>query len=343
MSQSRSAPADCAVYLAVRLFICIVQMLTLPASRRLAGLLAWLAYHLDRRHRLVANDNLRLAFGDQYDDRDRDQIVRGVYRHFCSTVVEIAHLPRKLHTDTWRRHLSLENGAAIVEGLLGDRPLLLVTGHFGNWEMGGYILGLLGFSTHAIARKLDNPYLNSFLLHRFRQRTGQKILYKDGDFERIQAVLAGGGAIATLGDQDAGARGQFVDFFGRPASTHKSIALLALEYNATMVVIGSPRVAEPMVYKIVAEEVIKPEEYAGRPDAVRAITQRFTAALERLARRAPEQYFWLHRRWKHAPASRKRGSKQRESRAPYASSPDIGRGSIPSLRPRAWVIRHVGP
>jgi KDO2-lipid IV(A) lauroyltransferase len=201
--------------------------------------------------------------------------------------------------------MTLENGAAIVEGLLSGRPLLFVTGHFGNWEMGGYLLGLLGFSTHAIARKLDNPYLNEFLLHRFRQRTGQQILYKDGDFERIQAVLAAGGVIATLGDQDAGARGQFVDFFGRPASTHKAIALLALEYNATMVVIGSPRIGELMRYKITAEDVIRPEEYASRPDAVRAITQRFTAALERLARRAPEQYFWLHRRWKHEPPVRK--------------------------------------
>jgi len=241
MSKPRSATADYAMYLVVRVILCVVQMLTLPASRRLADLLAWLAYHVDRRHRLVADDNLRLAFADQYDARDRDRVVRGVYRHFCLMVVEIAHLPRKLRVETWRRYLTLENGSAVIDGLLAGRPLLLVTGHFGNWEMGGYLLGLLGFSTYAIARKLDNPYLNEFLLHRFRQRTGQHILYKDGDFERIQAVLAAGGAIATLGDQDAGARGQFVDFFGRPASTHKAIALLALEYNATMVVIGSPR------------------------------------------------------------------------------------------------------
>jgi len=244
MSKPRSATADYAMYLVVRVILCVVQMLTLPASRRLADLLAWLAYHVDRRHRLVADDNLRLAFADQYDARDRDRVVRGVYRHFCLMVVEIAHLPRKLRVETWRRYLTLENGSAVIDGLLAGRPLLLVTGHFGNWEMGGYLLGLLGFSTYAIARKLDNPYLNEFLLHRFRQRTGQHILYKDGDFERIQAVLAAGGAIATLGDQDAGARGQFVDFFGRPASTHKAIALLALEYNATMVVIGSPRNGE---------------------------------------------------------------------------------------------------
>jgi KDO2-lipid IV(A) lauroyltransferase len=277
-------------------------MLTLHASRRLAAGLAWLAYRLDRRHRRVADDNLRWAFPSRFGDPERDRTVRAVYRHFCTMLVEIAHAPRVLRPTTWRRYLTLAGGRAVVDAMLSGRPLLLVTGHFGNWELGGFALGLFGFKTYAIARKLDNPYLNDFLLHRFRQRTGQTILYKDGDFDRIQAALASGGALATLGDQDAGQRGLFVDFFGRPASTHKAVALLALEYDAPMLVIGAPRVAEPMHYTVEVEDVIRPEEYHGRrPDAVKAITQRFTAALERLARRRPEQYFWLHNRWKHQP------------------------------------------
>ena len=306
MSKPRSVAADYAVYLAVRVVLCVLQMLTLPAARRLADLLAWLAYHVDRRHRLVADDNLRLAFPDARDAGERDRRVRAMYRHFCSMLVEITHLPRLLRPTTWRRYVAVEDGRALIEALLCGRPLLLVTGHFGNWELGGYVLGLLGFPTFAIARKLDNPYLNEFLLHGFRQRSGQRILYKDGDFERIQAVLSGGGAVATLGDQDAGRRGLFVDFFGRPASTHKAVALLALEFGATMVVIGVPRVGEPLRYQVTAEDVIRPGEYAGRwPDAVQAITERFTAALERMVRRHPEQYFWLHRRWKHEPPAKK--------------------------------------
>jgi KDO2-lipid IV(A) lauroyltransferase len=306
MSKPRSAVADYAVYVAVRFVLCVVQMLTLPAARRLAGLLAWLAYRLDRRHRLVADDNLKHAFPEMHDARERDRMVRAVYCHFCSVLVEIAHLPRLLTPINWKRHVAAQDHAGLLGALLSDRPLLLVTGHFGNWELAGYVLGLLGFSTYAIARKLDNPYLNEFLLHRFRQRAGQRVLYKDGDFERIQGVLASGGVIATLGDQDAGARGLFVDFFGRPASTHKAVALLALEFNVPMLVAGVPRAGRgPLGYQVVTEELILPEEYAGRPDAVRAITQRFTAALERLARRHPEQYFWLHRRWKHVPPAPK--------------------------------------
>jgi Kdo2-lipid IVA lauroyltransferase/acyltransferase len=166
--------------------------------------------------------------------------------------------------------------------------------------MGGFTLGTLGFPTFAIARPIDNPYLDAFL-RRFREGRGQKILAKHGEFERIQEVLDGGGILATLADQDAGERGLFVDFFGRPASTHKAVALLALEYRVPLLVIGIRQTGTPMHYELVAEDLILPEEYDGQRGATKAITQRFTTALERIVRTAPEQYFWLHRRWKHQP------------------------------------------
>jgi KDO2-lipid IV(A) lauroyltransferase len=219
-------------------------------------------------------------------------------------LIEIVQLPRKLHVHNWRRHIEMVGGHHLAGALISGRPLLIVTGHFGNWELAGYGLGLLGFRTAAVARRLDNPYLDAFL-GRFRQATGQAILDKNTDYERIQALLAGGGTLAMLADQDAGPRGLFVDYFGRPASTFKSIALLALEYRAAMLVIGVPKVGEPLRYQVVIEEPIWPEEFEGRPDAIKALTQRYTAALERLVRRHPEQYFWLHRRWKHQPPVRK--------------------------------------
>jgi KDO2-lipid IV(A) lauroyltransferase len=303
MSKPRSRAADYAVYLVVRLVVCVIPALSLSAARRLAAALAWLVYHVDRRHRLVAHDNLRHAFPElAADERRRDALVRAVYRHFCNLLMEMIQLPRVLHPTTWKRYLALPRGP-LPAAMLSGRPLLFVTAHFGNWEMGGYALGLFGFTTNAIARRLDNPYLDAFL-RRFRERTGQTILDKNGDFDRIQDVLDHDGILATLGDQDAGQRGLYVDFFGRPASTHKAVALLALEYRVPLVVIGCPRVAEPLGYEVVLEDLILPEEYDGRPDAVRALTERFTQALERLVRRHPEQYFWLHRRWKHQPKAK---------------------------------------
>src|SRR5579871_1576347 len=247
MAKPRSLLADYLVYLAVRLLVCFLQTLPPATARGLAGGLAWLAYHLDRRHRLVALENLRRAFPGRYTERELGALVRSVYRHFCTVLVEIIHLPRKMHANTWRRYLGMDpaHGRALVDCLLSGRPLMLVTGHFGNWEMGGYVLGLFGFKGYAIARPLDNRFLDDFL-RRFRESTGQQILAKHGDFDKIQTILKEGGVLATLADQDAGQRGLFVDFFGRPASTHKAVALLALQHNAPLMVTGVRKVGEPL-------------------------------------------------------------------------------------------------
>ncbi len=305
MSKPRSKIADYSVYLIVRLFVCVLQTLSLQVACAVADALAWLAYHVDRRHRLVALENLRLAFGDGYTESQRDAIVRSVYRHFCRLLIEIVHLPRRVHLQNWKKFFDISQAPQVVERLLGDQPVMIVTGHFGNWELAGYVISLLGFTSYAVARPLDNPYLDDYL-RRFREHTGQKLLAKKGYLEHMQEILSDNGAIATLADQDAGQRGLFVDFFGRPASTHKAIALLSLQYHVPLAVILSANVGAPLRYCVQVQDLILPEEYDGRPDAVRAITQRFSAAIERGVRRAPDQYFWLHRRWKHQPAKREK-------------------------------------
>lgn len=289
---------DYLVYLAVRLAICVLQALSFEKAAAFGRFLGWLAYKIDRRHRLVAIENLHKAFPGKYTDAEIDAMVRGVYRHFLTVLMEIIFLPRRLHVNNWKRYIQVENGPVIVDALLCGRPLLLITGHFGNWELAGYSLGMFGVTIHAIARPLDNPYLDA-LMRRFRENTGQKVLAKHGDFGNMERILREGGALATVADQDAGQRGVFVEFFGRPASTHKAVALMAIEHNVLMVVAGA-RKADGMYHMDIAD-VIAPEEYAGHPGAVKLITQRFTRALETLVRKAPEQYFWVHRRWKHQP------------------------------------------
>lgn len=298
----RNRLADYAAYVAVRAVVCVLQALPLRIALGFARVLAWVVYKVDKRHREVARDNLRHAFPERCSDPvECDRLVRACYRHFLTVVVEIGVLPRKLWVYNWRLSNRVERFERLITPLLGDRPVLLVTAHFGNWEMAGYATGVTGLKTYAIARVLDNPYLHKFLL-KFRERTGQTILSKSGDFDRITAALESGAAVATLGDQDAGPKGLFVDFLGRPASTHKAVALLALQHDAVMVVVGAPRVGHPMRYAWEIEDVIDPRDYAGRrANAVKAITVRFTQGIERMVRKYPEQYFWLHRRWKHQP------------------------------------------
>jgi KDO2-lipid IV(A) lauroyltransferase len=308
--KKRSPIADYLVYLTVRLLICVAQALPFSVACSFADRLAWLLYHLDKRHRLVALDNLRHAFQDTYTEAELDHLVRRVYRHFCTMIMEILFLPRIVHNGNWRaclRYRSDEEARRMVELWISGRPVLMATGHFGNWEVSSYVLGLLGIRFHGIARPLDNIYLDSWM-RRFREAQGQRILAKKGDFDKIEGVLAGGGVIGTLADQDAGPRGLYVTFFNRPASTHKAVALLALEHNVPIVVIAAARLQRPLQYLGMIEDIIEPADYAGRPDAVKAVTQRYTTALENLIRRYPQQYFWLHRRWKHQPAGSKKST-----------------------------------
>ncbi len=160
MSKPRSSVVDFSVYLLVRILVCVLQMMSFKMACQFAGFLAWLAYRVDRRHRLVALDNLEHAFPGKYSVGQRAVMVRAVYRHFCTLLMEIIHLPRRLHLGNWKEVMRLVNGEALVESLLSGRPLLIITGHFGNWELAGYALSMLGFRSYAIARPHDNAYLD---------------------------------------------------------------------------------------------------------------------------------------------------------------------------------------
>ncbi len=327
--KTRNRAVDYATYLAVRALVAVLQMVSPRIAYATGDACAWLAYALVKSRRRVALENVTIAFPELAADPNRaDRLVRDMYRHLMRVIVDLLLLPRKLHIGNWRKYIVTPHGARLLPPYLDGRGAVVVSGHFGNWEIAGFAMGLFGFRTHAVARVLDNPYLHRFVLH-FRQRTGQTILDKNDDYPRIQAVMAARGKLGMLADQDAGLRGVFVDFFGRPASTHKAIALLAMEYDAVIMVAGVPRVSRaeypqrpdfdpasplaPMFYAVEVADVIDPREYANDPNAVKAITTRYTAALEKLIRAHPEQYFWLHRRWKHQPKAK--GKKANDKQA----------------------------
>jgi Kdo2-lipid IVA lauroyltransferase/acyltransferase len=303
MKHRRRPAVDYLVYLVVRLVVAIAQALSVEQSYAFARFLAAVLYRVDRRHRDVGLENLKMAFGDRYTEVERDQIVRGVYQHFCMVLMEILHIPRKLHLTTWRERITLVGHEKVVDRLLKGGPLIMLTGHFGNWEMAGYLFGVFGFPPNSVARPLDNPYLDRFL-RTFRKRTGQKMIPKTGGYDQMLDVLRSGGVLSFLADQDAGQNGLYVEFFGRPASTHKAIALLALAHNAPVIVGYARRIGPGFRYEVGCSEIIEPSEWTGTADDVRLLTQRYTSALETIIRRDPDQYLWLHRRWKHQPKKR---------------------------------------
>lgn len=295
---------DYLVYAAVRLAVGVIQALTIEQGRSMAAVLARVAYWATAKKRNIAKENLRQAFPGRYREPQLDRLVLEVYRHFLNVIMEIAHIPRKLHANNWRRYIKLNKVDRIVDALLRDQPVIVLSGHFGNWEMAGYVLGIFGFPSYSVVRTLDNPHLDRFL-RSFRERTGQHLIPKKGGYDQILEVLGRNGLLCFLADQDAGKRGMFVEFFGRPASTHKAIALMALEHRCPVLLGYARRTGERFHYEVGCAGAIQIGELSGTANDVRELTERYTTMLERVIRSAPEQYLWLHRRWKSQPGQRR--------------------------------------
>jgi len=309
-----------AEYVAFRVIVCLVDMLPLRASIRLAETLAFIMHRLLPRKLTrydVARDNIRQAFGTKYSDVQIDDIIRRMWVHLFRVIAEIVQVRRKLRLDNCADVVEFKGRDESVRRLCSGRPVIIVSGHFGNWEVAIGTFGMFGFPMGVVARDLDNPYLHRWF-EKFRQQTGHRLISKKGGGADMLATLERRGHLALLGDQDAGSTGLFVDFFGKPASTFKSIALVALEYRAYVTVGYAIRLPDDFEknrwvrYEIGCADFIDAEQYQG-PDAVREITQRFTQALEKAITLAPEQYFWVHRRWKSVP--RERGKRVGRKRA----------------------------
>jgi KDO2-lipid IV(A) lauroyltransferase len=176
----------------------------------------------------------------------------------------------------------------------------MLTGHYGNFEILGYVLATLGFEATSIARPLDNPYINEWLMG-VRERKGQRIIGKKGATTEVTDVLERRGTVCFIADQNAGSKGIFVDFFGRKASTYKSIGLLAMQYEVPVVIGYARRRAEPFRFHIGVQDIIYPADWRAQDDPLKYITQRYTKALEDVVRVDPRQYWWVHRRWKTRP------------------------------------------
>ena len=257
-------------------------------------------YRFDKRHRKTAIDQLCKSFPD-WPEAKIKRTAKASMRNMVCMGLELLLTPRLVRPETWRKHIRLKNMEPVVTTLISrDRPIVLVTGHFGNWELAGYFSAAIGLSFSSVARRIDNPYIND-LIFGVRQRAGQRMIYKRGAAEQVAKVLGNNEAVSMVGDQDAGLKGLFVDFFGRPASTFKSIGLMAMQYNAPIAVICCRRLKGLFNFEISNQRMIEPDEWAEKDDPLRWVTQEYTAALEAAVRAQPDQYFWVHRRWKHAP------------------------------------------
>lgn len=253
---------------------------------------------LDGRHRAIAAENLRRAFPEWDEDRVA-RTARAVYAHFGGMLLDILWLAGRPAQELLAL-ADIEGLDHLRAGAEQGRGILCASAHLGNWELHGVATGLLLGPIGVIARPLDNPVLDQRLVA-FRSAFGNQVIYKQRALAQVLKLLRGGGLVAVLVDQNVMEKdGIFVRFFGRPAATTTVAAALALKTGCALVA-GHSWLQPNGRYRMIYEPVTGWSRSGRRDEDVAALTQRLASIIEGWVREHPEQWLWLHRRWKTRP------------------------------------------
>ena len=290
---SRSRPFHLGVYLFLRCVAALVGLGPLSWARSKGRALGWLYRSIDRKHYLRTVEHLCLAF----PQKGREQITSLAIENYISIGTSLVEL-FSLHK-IYKKY----NGAPqfIGKELLDDalaqgKGVIVATGHMGNWELTGLLSALAGLPFHAIARPIDNPYIEKWM-EKIRHKFGGTIISKWGAVKGSLKALKRGELVTVLMDQDAGSDGMMVPFFKRPASTIPLVPLLSQRTGAPIFIAWGRREKDGST-TVVIEKTIELVPAEDRREVLEKTTALCTAALEEIIRNNPSCWLWMHRRWK---------------------------------------------
>jgi KDO2-lipid IV(A) lauroyltransferase len=285
-------------YASVVLFFKLLGRIPRRWARRISGFLGELWFAVDKRHRRMTLDNLTLAFGGEKSGREIRLIAKQVFRNIVHVVFEVGW-SLHLHPKDLDAFFSVK-GLANLRATVGKgKGALVLTGHVGNWELMPVAAAMTGYSANVLYRPIDYAPLDRFFVET-RTRFGLKMIPKDASLLRVFRALKRGETVAMLLDQNVGLhKGVMVDFFGRRACTSYGLAYIALKTGAPVVPFFVVRNENGFTAEIGAEiPFIKTGD--DRKD-LEENTRQYSEALESIIRRYPDQWFWIHNRWKTRP------------------------------------------
>lgn len=260
--------------------------------------LLMLFYHAVAKHRLIALHNLRCAFPEK-EMEELITIAKGVYRNVAITAAEFFSMP-SITRENLHEWVEMEGLEHFEAGIAQGKGLLTIIAHFGNWELMPVTFPLFLKSpkpSHIVYRPLDSPVLDNLVEH-VRTINGHEMIPKGGSGKRIMELLKENHSIAILSDQNVAAReGVFVDFFGRPACTGVGLAVLALRSGAPVLPMFMAR-QKSGKYKFILKPLVGISRTGDYEKDLLENTRRFTKVVEDVVREYPDQWFWIHQRWK---------------------------------------------
>ena len=286
-------------FAAVWLILKKLGVLPRRLARGFAASVTSLLFYLQPKLRKTAEFNLRLAFPD-WSDAQRKDATRKMVRSLGWMAAEFARFPR-LTKENIEKVVILEGHENFLEGQRRGKGVLYLTGHIGAWELSSFAHALYGYPLHYMARPLDNQRLDA-LVNKYRSASGNEPIFKNESARVMLKILKNSGTVGILADQNTMLEeGVFVDFFGKSACTTTGLARVALHTGAAVVPGYAYWDESIQKYRLRFEP---PVELIRTGDPERDVfenTQRFTKVIEEIIRKHPDQWVWIHQRWKNRP------------------------------------------
>ena len=264
---------------------------------RLGRLVGDFIYYCVPVRKTITLNHLELSFPDK-STAERKKIARGTYQNLGMNVFEHLCVPM-LSKEDIRNIVKLVDEDVLVQALARKRGVIIAGGHFGNWEYTSSAVAAYGYRLGVVVAEVSNKYIDK-RINEHREATGAEMIPKGASTRAVIKMLRSNGSLGMLMDQDENEAGIFVDFFGRPCSTPKGPAAIALKTGASIIFFAAIRQDDGTI-KVVFEPIEIDYDAGTTEENILDITQRCTSRLEHYTRLYPDHWFWMHRRWKTRP------------------------------------------
>ncbi|MDD5217915.1 MAG: lysophospholipid acyltransferase family protein [Candidatus Omnitrophica bacterium] len=297
---AKRKPYRIILYFFFRFVAGLLYLLPRPVLMKLAGGLGEFAYHIVARQREKALDNLRKAFSREKTEHEIRELAKSMFKHIGFTAAEVLQFP-KLDAKRIEELVEATEAVRVYNELLSEgKGLISITAHIGNFELLAGVFGVKGYHGAVLARRIYYERYNRWIVG-LRSGMNVRTIYRDRASREILDLLSRNEIIGLLPDQDIDSlKGVFVNFFGRPAYTPVAPIRLALASGAPILVNFLIRKPGGR-YQLVIGEVIRPVVETTRDETVQICTEKWMACFERVIRQYPEQWAWMHDRWKTQP------------------------------------------
>ena len=274
-----------------------------PLARPAAQAFAWCGFHLARRQRRAGMRNLELAFPEK-SEHERLQILRGCFQNIGRLLVEFSHFP-ELTRENIAKYVDVDGFENYAEAVRRGRGLIYLTGHLGAWELGSFSQSIFGYPLKFVVRPIANSRVEELISH-YRTLGGNAPIHRRSAGREILQALRRNEAVGILFDQNTTrSEGVFADFFGIPAATTPAIATFALRTGAAVVPAFLIWDANLKKHRLTFAPAVELIETGDKALDIVENTKRFNQVLECYVRKYPDQWLWIHRRWKTRPEGEK--------------------------------------